>query len=86
MSDEKRIEAVWDHVREPVGDTVKPVPESFRVAYRQAADEGKADEPGGMEYWRVFAEWTKAGQPDPYPFICWRANAPVNDFPWGDIR
>lgn len=47
----------------------------FIYVYKLLADQGKADEPGGAEFRRVFVEWMEAGKPDGENFITERANA-----------
>jgi len=49
----------------------------FDAAYRDLADKGRADEPGGAEYRRVKDEWIAAGCPkNVSSFICKAANRP----------
>jgi len=52
----------------------------FDQAYERLSAEGACDDPGGMEWERVRAEWIAAGQPEIDPFIRRRANvAPGSD-------
>ena len=47
----------------------------FLEAYERLAEDGKCDDPGGMECQRVFGEWELAGRPsDIDSFIRIRAN------------
>jgi hypothetical protein len=56
---------------------------AFDRIYRQLADEGKADEPGGAEYTRVKAEWKALGSPTPTAeWIHGRANAAYDALAW----